>query len=274
MEPRDKTPLSPHTSERTPYLRQNTEPPEYTPLVSGAAGLLPTSPRRGSEFGGEPLNQGEVTWPAPPPTSATSSCARRRRCAKAPPRARSMSGAPRRRPSERLREASVLPDGEAVRGAARLGRRLGAAARSPQTARGSSGAAANRTPTRPVPARPGARRNRCSLDTVQPGGFGTGKVEPLFQGANPAGTVALFTDTQNLTADANEEGADLYRWRAPGVEGCGEADGCLDDLSAEVANFGEAAEVQGLLAGMGEDATQRLPPRAGSARPDAQPAGR
>ena len=97
------------------------------------------------------------------------------------------------------------------------------------------------------------------LDTEQPGAFGTGKAEPIFQGANPAGTVALFTDTQNLTEDANEAGADLYRWRAEGTGGCEEAEGCLEDLTAPTLNPEdeiESAEVQGIAAGIAEDATR------------------
>ena len=91
------------------------------------------------------------------------------------------------------------------------------------------------------------------LDTVQPGAFGSGEANPVFQGADPSGTVALFTDSRNLTADANQDGLDLYRCELR-VEGG--ALGCeLTDLTAQTANPGESAEVQGLLSGMSEDAS-------------------
>jgi len=91
------------------------------------------------------------------------------------------------------------------------------------------------------------------LDVVQPGAFGSGGANPVFQGADPGGTAALFTDSRNLTADANQDGRDLYRCELK-VEG-GEL-GCeLTDLTAQTVNPGESAEVQGLLSGMSEDAT-------------------
>ena len=50
LEPRSGTPLAPSASERTPYLRRNTEPPTYTPLVSGCPPRrsLPARGRGGS----------------------------------------------------------------------------------------------------------------------------------------------------------------------------------------------------------------------------------
>ena len=97
-----------------------------------------------------------------------------------------------------------------------------------------------------------ARGETVRLDAVQPGAPGTGKAEPIFQGANAAGTVALFTDAQNLTEDAGETGADLYRCEVV-VEG-GELKCDLSDLTATGST--ESAEVQGLLPGMSEDASR------------------
>ena len=96
------------------------------------------------------------------------------------------------------------------------------------------------------------RGETARLDVVQPGAFGTGEASPEFQGANAAGTVAFFTDKQNLTEDANESGADLYRC-AVTVEG-GELGCDLTDLSANPG--GESAEVRGLVPGMSEDASR------------------
>ena len=99
-----------------------------------------------------------------------------------------------------------------------------------------------------------ARGESARLDAVQPGAFGTGKVQPIFQAASADGRFAFFTDTHNLTADANESGADLYRCEV--VVEAGELGCALSDLSAETKNpedrF-ESAEVQGLLPGVGED---------------------
>ncbi len=51
------------------------------------------------------------------------------------------------------------------------------------------------------------------VDTVQQqagGKSGEGRVEPMFQFATADGSKVFFTDTQRLTADAGEAGADLY----------------------------------------------------------------
>ncbi len=94
------------------------------------------------------------------------------------------------------------------------------------------------------------RQETARLDVVQEGAFGTGSAQPLFEGANAAGTVAFFTDTQNLTEDANATGADLYRCE---VTTTGGELGCnLTDLTA---HGGEDAEVQGVVSGMSDDGT-------------------
>lgn len=51
LEPRSGTPLSPEASERTPYLRRNSEPPAYQPLVTDKEGFADVPP--GTGFGGE-----------------------------------------------------------------------------------------------------------------------------------------------------------------------------------------------------------------------------
>jgi len=98
-----------------------------------------------------------------------------------------------------------------------------------------------------------SRGETARLDEVQ-GGFGTGEAKPRFLGADADGAVAYFTDTQNLTADANESGADLYRC-AVVVEG-GELACELTDLTARTVNPAdpfESADVQGLPAGISAD---------------------
>src|SRR5205085_2691727 len=58
VDPRSGTPLSPEASERTPYLRKNTEPPTYTPLVTGKEPFANVPP--GTEFGGGQFATGAV----------------------------------------------------------------------------------------------------------------------------------------------------------------------------------------------------------------------
>ena len=54
LDPRSMTLFSPEASERGPYLRENTEPATYTPLVTGKEGFANVPP--GTEFGGSPTS--------------------------------------------------------------------------------------------------------------------------------------------------------------------------------------------------------------------------
>ena len=88
------------------------------------------------------------------------------------------------------------------------------------------------------------------LDAVQPGVVGTGADAPRFMGASADGTRAFFTDTRELTADAGASASkrDLYACelvREGGEDRCE-----LSDLTPETG--GEAADVQGIPAGIGE----------------------
>jgi hypothetical protein len=90
------------------------------------------------------------------------------------------------------------------------------------------------------------------LDLPQPGATGAGESNPVFQGASSDGTVVFFTDPQQLTEDASPEGRDLYRCEIPSgdiAQGCAS----LTDLSAPAPGSGESAEVPGLIAGMSKD---------------------
>jgi hypothetical protein len=93
------------------------------------------------------------------------------------------------------------------------------------------------------------------LDTVQ-GGAGAGQEQPLFQGANPDGTIVYFTDPQQLTSDAGPAGSDLYRCE---ISSGDPAAGCetLTNLTGGAVIGGGSAEVLGVLAGM-SDAGNRL----------------
>jgi hypothetical protein len=92
------------------------------------------------------------------------------------------------------------------------------------------------------------------LDLPEPGATELGDPSPLFLGANPDGTVVFFTDAQQLTVGASPEGKDLYRCVIPHGE---TAQGCasLTDITVPQSS-GESAEVQGLAAGMSEDASR------------------
>ena len=271
LEPRSGTPLSPAASERAPYLRDDSTPPAYTPLLSGCP--LPPAPcppaveaaadvPAGTVFGLAPLvaglsaariegataDLGHVVLSSAVPLAAGAANGSLYEWTAAAP------------PSGRLTPISVPPGGgDAVKAGLGSGEY---SVRGAIAARGSrvfwSALSVGGVMTG-LYLRDTALGQTVRLDEEQPGAFGTGKAEPIFQGANTAGTVAFFTDTQNLTEDANEAGADLYRWQAEGLGGCESASGCLQDLSAATLNpedpF-ESAEVQGIAAGIGEDATR------------------
>ena len=88
------------------------------------------------------------------------------------------------------------------------------------------------------------------LDSVQPGVVGTGADAPRFMGASADGSTAFFTDTRELTADsgASKGKRDLYACEL--VREGGEDHCELSDLTPE--SGGEAADVQGIVSGIGE----------------------
>jgi hypothetical protein len=99
-----------------------------------------------------------------------------------------------------------------------------------------------------------ARAETIQVDTVQPGGPGSGEVEPHFQTASSDGSRVLFTDEQALTegSGAAHGKADLYECDV--AEAAGKLVCRIRDLTA-TASPGESAEVQGILLGAGEDAS-------------------
>ncbi len=235
MEPRDCTPLSPQATERTPYLRENSPPVTYTPLVTAAP----------EPFGGSCASVlGLVSV-----QGATPDLSHIVLGSSVPLLA---GGGPYEWVAGELRRLNFKPEDE---GGGVLSAGLGSGEASMRGAVSEDGLRYFLTGVAEggLYVRDTGRNETLRLDQEQPGAFGTGEVEPLFQGASAVGSVAFFTDTQNLTSDANEEGADLYRWREEGTGGCEAPGGCLDDLTAGVAGFGESAEVQGLLPGVGAD---------------------
>ena len=249
LDPHAPVQISPYATEDTPYLRENSDPPTYTPLAVGCppeGEPCPAAVREhedvaaGTAFGGELKAQG-----ASPDLSHVA-----------------------------LQSSVPLAKGAAVKslyvwsGGALQPLSVPPGAESPVAAELGAGEASTRGAISEDGSRifwsaaagglymsDSARGEAVQLDEVR-GGFGTGAVAPRFQGASADGSVAFFSDTQNLTEDANEEGADLYRWRAQGTHGCEAPGGCLADLTAEVADFGEFAEVQGTMPGTARDGSR------------------
>jgi len=258
VEPRDAMPLSPASSERTPYLRENSEPPAYTPLVTSKEGFANVPP--GTTFGGDELH-GQVSEVVM--DGASDDLNHIVLASKVPLVAGAASGGGGRSlyewESGQLHPVSALPaGGEIVEGL--LGSGMGSVrnAVSDDGSRvfwstgdiGTSGINLSALYVRDTTAEVTAR-----LDVAQPGASEEGAVRPAFQTASSDGTVVFFTDSQQLTTDASPEGRDLYRCVIPpGAI----SDGCasLTDISAPRANPGESAEVRGLVAASSEDGTK------------------
>jgi hypothetical protein len=253
LEPRDATPHSPQASERTPYLRENDEPPTYTPLVTGKEGPANVPP--GTEFGGDPLNfSGHVT------IAGASPDLRHVVLKSITPLA---PGATAGLNNEslyawkggQLSKVSVKPVSE---GGATVAAQLGSGVASVRRAISDDGSrvfwsTVSSGSSNALYVRDMDREETVRLDVVQ-AGPGAGDANPVFQGANGEGTVALFTDSHRLSEDAGGAGRDLYLCEVR-VEG-GELGCDLTDLTAETAAAEESAEVQGLVSAMSDDATR------------------
>jgi hypothetical protein len=251
VEPSDSTPLSPMASEQTIYLRENTEPPTYTPLVTGKEGFANVPP--GTVFG-----QGETVGANSTLTHVVVS-----REAGLPP------GAPPRSLYEwsggQLQLIDRLPAGEGggVPPSAVLGSGRGSVrhAISEDGSRvfwsisdddaGYNAAGINLTA---LYARDTEAEESVRLDLPQPGASEAGEVKPGFQGASADGAVVFFTDSQQLTADASPAGRDLYRCVVSFSEA---TPGCasLTDISAPLLGSGESAEVQDMSPAFSDDGT-------------------
>ena len=298
LEPRSGTRLSPQASERTPYLRQNTDPPTYTPLASGCPAApepCPAAVRDGAdvpegiEFGTDPTALPKYALSAVGVAGSSADLSHvvvRSTVPLVPGVCREVTpgtgrwddnacshedsehegnwegpqgalyewtaGAP---PAQRLEPISKLPPPEEGGEEEVVDASLGSAPVSVEGAVSEDGSRVFWSPLsgNALYVRDTAGGETARLDAVQEGAFGTGKAEPVLQGANPQGTVVLFTDSQNLTEDANEKGRDLYRCALLIEEGKLKCD--LSDLSAGTASPFESAEVLGLTAGMSDAAT-------------------
>ncbi len=261
FEQQENTLLSPEASEETPYLRDNTEPATYRPLVTGKEGYANVPPgteiRRQQRLGGEPgEDRGGRPGPHPSnrPVQGATGCG-------------GGSGRPLpvgQRPAAPVSELPVGEGGAIVRGLA------GAESGSVHNAVSDDGSrvfwstgeynVGGRTTTA-LYARDTASETSGRLDLVA-GGSGEGESLPVFNGASADGSVVFFTDSQRLTADASppdpnplQPTFDLYRCEVGPVEGATLGCTSLSDLSAPV-EPGEKAEVIGILPGQSEDGSR------------------
>lgn len=247
--PRSGTPLSAEASERTPYLRENTTPPAYGPLVTGKEPFANVPP--GIEFGGK----GNVPAVA---IAGASSDFRHVALVSGVPLVEgvAVSGQTAYEWSNgQIKPVSVLPadEGGALVGANYVGSGNG----SVQGAVSEDGSRVFWSPgvypsftalyVRDTEAEESAR-----LDVVQPGASGIGTAQPVFQGASADGSVVFFTDSRQLTENAGSHGLNLYRCELPSSN---VASGCATLTSVSVpAEAGGSAEVEGIAPGVAEDA--------------------
>lgn len=252
LDPRDGTELSPLATERTPYLRDEAEPPVFTPLVTGAEGVANVPD--GREFGGSPENAFGAVKIAGADQDLehivlTSSI--------------SLIEDPDAPDGLYLWEAgqldpvSILPESEGGTMPAPV--LLGSGPGSVRNAVSEDGSrvfwspgtyGSNLNQLKGLYLRDTVSNVTVRLDTPK-GGDGTGETRPVFQGANPSGTIVYFTDSRRLSADASPEGRDLYRCEIPAGSPAG---GCsiLTNLTGSAVSGGESAEVRALTSGLTE----------------------
>jgi hypothetical protein len=254
MDPRDDTGLSPQASERTPYLRENTEPPTYTPLVTGKEGFANVPP--GTVFGGDP----EATRSRVSVAGASPDLSHVVLLSEVPLVEGAPDGALYLWRDGQLAPVSVLPAGEIVSqsflGSERVTLQNAVSADGSRVfwQTGLSGSV-NGTDLSALYLRDTLAEETIRLDIPRPEASGAGESRPTFQGASADGTVVFFSDSQQLTEDASPSGRDLYRCEippGPAPSGCA----TLTDLSAPIEGSGDSAEVQGLASGVSQDATR------------------
>jgi hypothetical protein len=243
LEPRSGTPLSEEASERTPYLRENTEPPLYRPLVTGKAPFANVPP--GTEFGGGTNSFGAVT------IAAVSSEFRH---IVMQSRASLVDGSAAEFAlyewsNGQIEPVSVLPPGE---GGELVKANIVGSSRGAVSADGSRVFWGTDGSDPGLYVRDTGAGESARLDVKQPDASGLGVARPVFQGASADGSVVFFSDSRRLTADARPKGSSLYRCQLPPGP---VASGCatLTNITVPV-GAGESAEMEGIAPGVGEDA--------------------
>ena len=258
FEPRDDTPLSFESSERTPYLRTNTSPPAYRPLVTSKEGSANVPP--GTEFGGEANGERNPVSIAGANGDLTHIIV----WSEAP----LMAGAAVRSLYQWvdgiLKPVSVLPEDE---GGAVVFAQLGSGVISGHHAVSQDGSrvfwspgdnSQDLTDELPISAlyvRDMENEETARIDVVQSTATGSGEAHPTFMGASADGTVVFFTDLRQLTEGASVEGRDLYRCEVGNIGG---SLGCteLENLSNPPGGSGESAKVQELSQGISDDGSK------------------
>jgi DNA-binding beta-propeller fold protein YncE len=237
VEPRSGTPLSEEASERTPYLRENTEPPHYRPLVTGKEPFNNVPPD--IEF-----NAGGVRIRGVNPGFTDFVLQSGVRLDEGP----IVEGGLYEWSNGQIKPVSVLPSGEG--GELIRGRIVG----SPRGAVSADGSrifwgndSASALYVRDTAAGEGAR-----LDVKESDASGLGTPQPVFQGASADGSVVFFSDSRRLTADANPKGSSLYRCELP-PGGIGSGCASLTNVTVPT-EANESAEMLGIAPGVSEDA--------------------
>ena len=232
MEPRDETPLSVESSEMTPYLRTNSEPHSFRPLVTSKdpyANVSPDVHFAGTEkardehfvaLSGANDELTHVVFNSEVPL---------------------VEGADVRSLYEwsdgALEVVSELPEaesGDVVRGnlGSGIGSIRGAVSEDGSRVFWSTGSfSTGNIGVTGLYLRDTGLDETVRLDVPQSGVSGVGEPRPVFQGASSDGTVVFFTDSRRLTKDASPEGRDLYRCEIP-VGGSGLGCASLIDVSA------------------------------------------
>jgi NHL repeat len=272
VEPRSGTALSPEASpERTPYLRENTEPPAYKPLVTNkepyANVPFGTELGGGLDSTGRPVSIGAVRVIAASPDFRHFGLLSKVPLVDGAPAA---EGTLYEWTGGQIQPVSVLPagDGGAIVAASIIGSESGSVdgalsrdgSRVFWTSQSPAALYLRYNATEAASVISGgectepAKACTVRIDVKQPTATGAGSSSPVFQGASADGTVVFFTDSQQLTEDASDEGADLYRCELPVGS---VANGCasLTNISAPT-EVDEDAEVQGIAAAVSEDGTK------------------
>jgi hypothetical protein len=252
LEQSDNTLLSPEASEETPYLRENTEPGAYRPLVTAKEGYANVP--QGTVFGGAAgSGQSPVRIVAADP-SLTHPVVNSR----TPLVPEAAPGSLYQWSDGQLQPVSVLPASE---GGAVVSGAAGAGKGSIRHAVSSDGSRVfwGRDETS-LYVRDTATQETGRLDVAQLGPSGEGVAGPLFDGASADGTVAFFNDSRRLTVDASappgESIKDLYRCEVGRLEGGTLGCASLIDLSAPIEGSGEKAEVLGVAPAFADDGSR------------------
>jgi hypothetical protein len=252
LEPRDDTPLSEEASERGPYLRTNSEPPSYRPLVTTKEPFANVPP--GTVFGGEATGErNPVAIGGADPSL---------RHVVVSSKAALVPGAAERSlylwSDGAIEPVSELPAGE---GGGVVSGQLGSAALSVRNAVSEDGSRVfwsqggilvPHLDWSALYLRDTVADETFRLDKPKAGATKEGAKAPAFMAASADGAVVFFTDSQQLVKGASPKGRDLYRCAIGKI---GEALGCatLEDLSAPLEGSGESGEAEELAVGVAED---------------------